>query len=264
MLFLFKIGFLPVGIFDLLDILIFGYLIFLLYKLLRGSIGFNILIGVIIFFVLWWVVKVLKMDLLSLLLNQVVNLGVIILIIIFQPEVRRFLLMLGNTTLRRRSRLWQRFLDKNQSASTPKLASVVAIKKALLQMSKEKTGVLIILSNDINLEGITNSGTVLNAKISEQLLESIFNKNSPLHDGAVIIENDRIKMASVVLPVSDSKNLPRSVGLRHRAAVGLAEKADITALIVSEETGGISIAQNGKLYRNITEKRLEEILNEKL
>lgn len=264
MIFLFKIGFLPVGIFDLLDILIFGYLIFLLYKLLRGSIGFNILIGTIIFFLLWWVVKALQMDLLSLLLNQVVNLGVIILIIIFQPEVRRFLLMLGNTTLRRRSKLLQRLLDKSDGISTPKLASVVAIKKALLQMSKDKIGVLIILSNDISLEGITNSGVVLNAKISEPLLESIFNKESPLHDGAVIIENDRIKMASVVLPVSDSGKLPRDVGLRHRAAVGLAEKASITALIVSEETGGISIAQHGKLYRNVSEKKLEDTLNEKL
>ncbi len=264
MIFLFKIGFLPVGIFDLLDILIFGYLIFLLYKLLRGSIGFNILIGVIIFFLLWWVVKALQMDLLSLLLNQVVNLGVIILIIIFQPEVRRFLLMLGNTTLKRRSKLLQRFLDRKEDAATPKLGAVMAVKKALVQMAKDKTGALIILANDINLDGITTSGIFLDAKISEPLLESIFNKESPLHDGAVIIENDRVKMASVVLPVSDSTKLPRSVGLRHRAAVGLAEKADITALVVSEETGSISVAQNGKLQRRISEKQLEEILNEKL
>lgn len=257
---MFEIGFLPVRIWDILDILIVGYLIYQIYKLLRGSIAFNIFVGVVMLYVIWWLVGVLKMDLLSLLLNQVVSVGVIILIIIFQPEVRRFLLLLGNTTLRQRSNFLFRLLDRNFDDEQTKLAMTKEIKAALLRMSQKKWGALIIFSKSLNMEGISTSGIRLSAKISQQLLESIFNKQSPLHDGAVLIDNHTIVAASCILPVSDNPDLPKSAGLRHRAAVGITERMNVVAFIVSEETGAISFAFEGRLHRNVNEETLGELL----
>jgi len=260
MVLLFKIGFLPVSVWDILDILIVGYLMYQLYKLLRGNIAFNIFIGVLLLYVVWWLVNQLDMDLLSAVLNQIVNVGVIILIIIFQPEVRRFLLFLGNTTLRQRSNFLGRMIDRNFEGSEQADYHVSAIRSALLRMSRRKTGALIVLAEKFSLEGLVNSGTTLEAHISEPLLESIFNKASPLHDGAVIIVNGKILAASCILPVSESQNLPKSAGLRHRAAVGITEKATVAAFVVSEENGNISYAFDGQLRRKLNEEELTELL----
>lgn len=257
---LFKIGFLPVSIWDILDILIVGYLMYLLYRLLRGSIAFNIFIGVLTLYVIWWLVNQLDMDLLGAVLGQFVSVGVIIIIIIFQPEVRRFLLFLGNTTLRQRSHFLSRILDRNFERTEIRQQQLMAIKDALLRMSRRKTGALIVFAQGFSLEGITSSGVSLDANVSEPLIESIFNKSSPLHDGAVIVDGGKIKAASVVLPVSENQNLPKSAGLRHRAAVGITEKANVASFVVSEENGNISYAFEGHLYRKISEEDLEDLL----
>lgn len=262
MLFFLKIGFLPVRIWDILDIFIVGYLMYQLYKLLKGSIAFNILIGLLTMYVIWWLVGELDMDLLKAVLGQFVNVGFIILIIIFQPEVRRFLLFLGNTTLRQRSNVLSRILDRNLEQSQQKQDQIRAIKAALLRLSRKKTGALIIFSKNLSLEGLINSGITLDAQISEPLIESIFNKESPLHDGAVIVKDGKIERASCVLPVSESTDVPKSVGLRHRAAIGISERARVAAFIVSEENGYISFAYGGKLYRRLEEKALEDLLVE--
>lgn len=264
MLFLFKIGFLPVRIWDVLDILIVGYLMYQMYRLLRGNIAFNIFIGLVTIYVIWWLVNQLEMDLLSAVLGQFVSVGVIIIIIIFQPEVRRFLLFLGNTTLRQRSNFLGRIIDRNFESSEQRERHVQAIKNAMLRMSRRKTGALIVLADDINLDGLISAGVPMEAAISEQLIESIFNKASPLHDGAVIIENGKVKTASAILPVSENPNLPKSAGLRHRAAVGITEKAQVASFIVSEENGNISYAVDGRLRRKITEEELENFLNKHL
>ncbi len=262
-IFLLQIGFLRVTVWDVLDILIVGYLIYRVYKLLRGSIAFNIFVGVITLIVVYWAVQALNMDLLSALLNKFVEIGVLSIIIIFQPEVRRFLLFLGDSTLRRRSKFWSRLLDRNQEGSTEiKKKHVQALKSALLRMSRNKTGALIVLANDLNLDAISKTGIRLEADLSQQLLESIFNKESPLHDGAVIIFNHKIDAASCILPVSDNPNLPSSAGLRHRAAVGITERARVACFIVSEETGAVSFAFEGSLYRRLSEEKLTELLNE--
>jgi len=261
---MFKIGFLPVRIWDILDILIVGYLMYQIYRLLRGNIAFNIFVGVLTLYVVWWLVDQLNMDLLGAVLDQFVKVGVIILIIIFQPEVRRFLLFLGNSTLRQRSNFLGRIIDRNFEGGEQKEDWVQAIKKAMLRMSRSKTGALIVMSKNLNLEGLVNSGIVIDGQISEALIESIFNKSSPLHDGAVIMENGKVKLASAILPISESHELPSSAGLRHRAAVGITERANVAGFVVSEETGIISFAYGGKLKRNLTEDELVSLLNEHL
>ena len=262
MLYLFDIGFLPVRIWDILDILIVGYLMYQIYKLLRGNIAFNIFIGVLMMYVAWWLVNQLEMDLLAAVLGQFVSVGVIIIIIIFQPEVRRFLLFLGKTTLRQRSNFVGRIIDRNLEDTEEKARQLRAMRSALLRMAKKNTGALIVLSGNLNLEGLVSSGITLNSEISEPMLESIFNKESPLHDGAVLISNGKILSASCILPVSENPNLPPAAGLRHRAAVGITERADVPAFIVSEETGFISFALEGKLTRDIDEDQLMKLLNE--
>ncbi|MCF8247822.1 MAG: diadenylate cyclase CdaA [Saprospiraceae bacterium] len=258
--FLFEIGFLPVSLWDVLDVAIVGYLIYRVYLLLRGSIAFNIFIGIVVIYLLWWLVGMLKMDMLSMILSQFVNVGFIIIIIIFQQEVRRFLLMLGNTTLGRRSEVMLRWFTRNLDKKIVNEAANFEIKEALLRMSKEKTGALLVFSNNFELEGIGQSGVQLEAKISKSLLLSIFQKESPLHDGAVVISKGKIQAASCILPVSESADLPSRIGLRHRAALGISERSNAAAFIVSEETGNISFAANGKIEFKLKEKRLSELL----
>lgn len=259
---LFNIGFLPVRFWDILDILIVGYLMYQIYRLLRGSLAFNIFIGVLTLYVVWWLVGLLEMDLLSAVLGQFASVGVFIIVVIFQQEIRRFLFLLGNTTLKQRFNFIDRFIDRNLQNSEQKKKQIKAISRSMLRLSRKRTGALIVLAKDINLEGIINSGVPLNANISEQLLDSIFNKESPLHDGAVILRHNQIQAASCILPVSESPHLPKSAGLRHRAAVGITERLNVACIVVSEETGRISLAYDGKLYGNLDEKQLVESLEE--
>ncbi len=256
-----EIGFLPITLWDLLDVVIVGFLLFQSYKLLRGSVAINIFIGVVTLIVLSWIVRSLNMELLSSIIGLLISTGVIILIIVFQPEVRRFLLLLGNNTLRQRSKFLDTLLDRKDDDNKERKESAKQLKKALLSMSKRKEGALIILNKKANLEGIAQTGVQINADISRPLLENIFFKNSPLHDGAMLIENDKIIAAGCILPLSDSVDLPQSVGLRHRAAVGITERTEVAAFVVSEETGTISLAVNGKLYRRLSKEKVEELVN---
>ncbi|MEM1215197.1 MAG: diadenylate cyclase CdaA [Bacteroidota bacterium] len=260
----FHIGFLKVSLWDVLDVAIVAYLLYLLYKLLRGSIAFNIFIGLLLLYVSSFVVQQLKMELLSSILGEFVKMGIIILIIIFQPEVRRFLLILGNTTLRQRSNLLDRLLDRQGVKGSEKdhQEAQEAVAKAVLRMGKQRIGALIIITKNTSLEGIASGGVTLNAEISQPLLESLFARESPLHDGAVLLEDLKLTRASVILPVSEQTSLPKSVGLRHRAAVGVTEKAKVLAVLVSEETGSVSIAEEGQLRRRLSATDLRAVLGE--
>ncbi|MBK8564898.1 MAG: TIGR00159 family protein [Saprospiraceae bacterium] len=260
MTFLFEIGFLPVSLWDVLDVAIVGYLIYRVYLLLKGSIAFNIFIGIVIIYLLWWLVGILKMDMLTMILSQFVNVGFIIIIIIFQPEVRRFLLMLGNTTLGRRTDVMLRWLTRNLDKRPINEASNIEVKHALLRMSKEKIGALVVFSHSFEMESVLQSGIRLDANISQSLLLSIFQKESPLHDGAVVIGKGKILAASCILPITDSVQLPSKAGLRHRAGLGVTERSGASAFIVSEESGAISFAEGGKIEFGITEVRLSELL----
>ena len=239
---LFNIGFLSIRIWDILDIAIVGYLMYRIYKLLRGSVAFNIFVGVVSLYAVWWIVRELDMDLLSGILGQFGSVGVIIIIIIFQPEVRRFLLLLGDTTLRQRSKYFGKLLDGNVESKEERKGIKVEIQNAIMRMSRQKVGALIVLTKEQDVDQISNSKVILDANISQPLIESIFAKESPLHDGAIIIYQNKILAASAILPVSESRDLPKRAGLRHRAAVGITEKSKVVSIVVSEETGTISFA----------------------
>jgi len=254
-----------VRIWDILDILIVAYLMYKMYSLLKGTIAFNIFIGVLTLYFVWWVVERLDMNLLSLLLGKFVGFGVLILIIIFQPEVRNFLLMLGNTALRGRLSFLKSILgDKWKNDITGDGITVDHITNAFLNMSESKTGALLVFASTNLSESLSDSGVTLNADISQSLIENLFYDKAPLHDGAVLISDNKIKAASVILPVSGNNKLPKKLGLRHRAGVGITEKSNSAAFIVSEETGQISYAFEGKLKHNIAKKEIKKLLNKHL
>ena len=218
------------------------------------------MIGVVLLYAIWWLVNTLDMDLLSLILGQFVSVGVIVLIIIFQPEVRRFLLVLGNTTLKRRSKLFGDLLSSSMDPSQDKQKKLLAIKSAIVNMSKQKLGALIVITDQFSVVNYSNSGTYIGAEVSQPLLESIFKKESPLHDGAVVITEGKINSASVILPDSENQYLPKIWGLRPRAGVGATENTAALSLIVSEENGDISYAREGRLVRKLTEEELYEVI----
>jgi len=260
---LFDIGFLSIRIWDILDILIVGYLIYQLFKLLRGSIAYNIFIGVLLLFIVSLLVQFLEMELLSMMLGQVFRVGVIMLLIVFQPEVRRFLLLLGNSTLRQRSNLIGRFLDRNfGTQQKDHSAERQAIKKALLNMQKRRTGALLVISDKFNLQAFNESGIKLAATITQPLIESIFSKDSPMHDGAMVLTQNQIYAASVILPVSAKTDLPSKLGLRHRSALGITEVSGVAVFIVSEENGAISFAHQGEIRYRLTEEQVTDLLNQ--
>jgi uncharacterized protein (TIGR00159 family) len=263
---LFKIGFLTISIWDVLDILIVGYLFFVLYKLSKGSLAFNILIGAVILTVIYWLVNAAEMSLLSGILGGLANFGFIVLIVVFQPEIRRFLIFLGRNFLKGRSSILKQILGigdfDNYEHSLDKIINKII--NASEKLASTKTGALIVFTENPTLYGLDESGVLLDSNISSRLMESIFHKESPLHDGAMIISNYKIYSAGSVLPVSDSKELPDNAGLRHRAAVGITEKSDAFVIIVSEETGKISTAKGGNLYYHIDKSKLHEALQKAL
>ncbi len=259
----FNVGFLPVDVWDFLDIFIVAILLYQLYRLLKGSIALNIFVGMVFLFLTYQVFQALEMQLLSSILAQFINIGFISLLIIFQPEVRRFLLLLGTNTLKQRDSVWSRLLGRPEDARGA-APEVDDISRAFQRLARSKTGALVVCTQEADPETVISGGTPLHADVTYGLIVSIFHKESPLHDGAVVIENRRITRASAILPVSENSGLPKSVGLRHRAAVGVTEKIDVACFIISEETGKISFARSGVLERGITEKRLRDLLLEYL
>ncbi len=229
-----------------------------LYMLVRGTVALNIIIGILSIYLFWGIVKMLKMELLSTILGQIIGVGVIALIIVFQQEIRRFLLIIGSRYVNKnRIRIENLFNVEFDSKPPLRMKSVL---KAVINFCNTKTGALIVLKRKSTLDMYSHAGDILDANTSSRLLISIFNKQSPMHDGAVIIENEKVHAARVVLPVNDNPNLPPEYGLRHRAALAITELTDAFVIIVSEETGQISIAEEGNLIKNISQKDLMEKL----
>lgn len=245
---------------DLIDILLVAYLLYKTYKLMKSSGSINIFIGLLVFIVIWIIVsQVLQMRLLGSIFDKLVSVGVIAVIVLFQDEIRRFLLTLGS---RHRTSSFFRFLRGNSEETNDKEA-IMPIVLACINMSKGKVGALIVIEKDIPLEEIVNTGDTIDANINQRLIENIFFKNSPLHDGAMVISNKRIRAAGCILPVSHNLDIPKELGLRHRAAMGVSQETDAMAIIVSEETGGISIAYKGEFYLRLTPEELERMLTQK-
>ena len=236
---------------DILDILLVAFLLYKTYKLMKSSGSINIFIGI-------WVIvtQVLQMRLLGSIFDKLVSVGVIALIVLFQDEIRHFLLTLGS---RHRSSSFFRFLKGNKKDTTDK-EDIMPIVMACLNMSKGKVGALIVIERSLPLDEVVRTGDIIDANINQRLIENIFFKNSPLHDGAMVISNKRIKAAGCILPVSHNLNIPKELGLRHRAALGISQETDAMTIIVSEETGGISIAYKGEFYLKLTAEELERML----
>lgn len=236
---------------DLIDILLVAILIYQLYKLIKGTVAIRIFLGILSIYLIWKIVSALQMELLSEILGQFIGVGVLALIIVFQQEIRRFLLLVGSqSTVKsqgyfRRLLKWRREEEESKMHLNPLLI-------ACRHLSQSHTGALIIIAIDDELRYHSSTGDRIDAKLSSHLLESIFFKNSPLHDGAVIIHHNKIIAARCILPVSDNPDIPASLGLRHRAAIGITEVSNAVSIIVSEETGKIALAFQGKWEDNIS------------
>jgi uncharacterized protein (TIGR00159 family) len=246
--------FIIVGFFDLLDILLVAFLLYQLYRLIRGTAAINIFAGILIILFIWWVVKLLNMNLLSAILGSVIGVGAIAIIIVFQQEVRRFLLMLGTQDLIKSTNPFQKYFTRDFSQISNE--TIKQIVRACRNLAKTKTGLLLVISVRSELLTYVQSGDYLDSEVNHRILETIFFKNSPMHDGAVIIVGDKIKAARCVLPVDENLNLPAHLGLRHRAALSMAMETDTIVLIVSEETGKISYAKGSELKTDITHEML--------
>lgn len=262
---IFNIGFLPVRFLDLLDILLVAFLLYKLYELLKGGVAMNIFIGLVAIYLLWWLcVKILDMQLIGALLGQFIGVGVIALIIVFQQEVRRFLILLGTNSFLANNSFTRRIFNWNFQFQTQTEIDITPIVKACTNMSKNRTGAIIVIARNTDLKFYASTGDTMDAEVSKRLIESIFFKNSPMHDGAIIISENKIKAARCVLPVTDNPDLPANYGMRHRAALGISEQSDGLAIIVSEETGAISVARDGELTADVSPEELEMILKKEL
>ena len=250
----YTMGFVPFTFIDFIDIILVAAIMFWIYRATRGTNAPYIISGIIMIYLMWVVVRTLNMELPSNILGQFVSVGVIALIIVFQPEIRRFLQMIGMR--QKRFNFIARIFNRNDNTSVTIIAPIV---QACREMSAHKTGALIVIGRQSDLRLITEGGIAIDAKISTPLLENIFFKNAPLHDGAVVIEGDRIVAAKCILPVTQS-DVPKSYGTRHRAAIGMSEISDAIILVVSEETGGISIAHGGTIHRDIAPDQLANLL----
>jgi uncharacterized protein (TIGR00159 family) len=241
-----------------LDIILVAILLYYVYKLLKGTVAVNIVIGIALIFLIWKITQALKMEMLSGILGYLLSGGVIALIIVFQQEIRKFLLMIGTSNFSTKKSFLKQLKFLQSEISTEINTDVIV--NACNNLSKTKTGALIVIEKTNSLDFLINSGDSMNAFVNEVILESIFYKNSPLHDGATIIRDNYIVATRVVLPVSNSTKIPARFGLRHRAAIGVTEKTDAICLLVSEETGSISYIKDGEfvLFSNNLE------LNEKL
>ena len=245
-------NFLNIGFFDILDIFIIAFIMTRFYKLIRSTSAFYIALSIALIYMIWWFSKILNMTLLSSILGQLVGVGLIALIVVFQQEVRRFLVHLGN-----------KYLSKslsNKLKGLGDLSYIDEIVSACQSMSESYTGALIVLGKSGSLSYVMETGDMIQADIHRLMIESVFYKNSPLHDGAMVILNNKISAVRCVLPSTEMLAVPAYYGMRHKAAIGLTEKSDATVVVVSEQTGKISYVIGGKIHRGITTVQLKEFL----
>ena len=250
-------GFLDITLVDIIDIFVVALIMFQVYRLTRGTNALRIVVGILIIYLLWIVTRVLNMELLSMILGQIIGVGVIALIIVFQQEIRRFLILLGTQyTNRRVSFMARLFRPRGRKVKVVGQEWIDTVVGACADMAKTKTGALIVIARKVNLLPFIEQGERIDALISASLIKNIFFKNSPLHDGAMVIADDRIAAARCVLP-STEREVPMEFGMRHRAALGASEITDALVIVVSEERGTISIARKGHISRDISPAHLQ-------
>ncbi|MCR4582608.1 MAG: diadenylate cyclase CdaA [Prevotella sp.] len=249
------------GIKDFIDILLVALGLFYIYRLMRESRSLNVFIGIMVFVLVWlFVSQILQMRLLGTILDKLVSVGVLALIVLFQDDIRKFLYNVG---AHRKIKALARFFRSQHTKERDKRdvkAMIMPVVMAAMNMSRGKVGALIVLERGTPLDDIVATGDTIDANINQRLIENIFFKNSPLHDGAMVISKQRIRAAGCILPVSHDLDIPKELGLRHRAAMGISQESDAMAVVVSEETGGISVASHGKFRLRLSAEELESIL----
>lgn len=250
---LFDIWFVPFTLLDVIDILLAGYLIYRVHKLVRRNVAVQGLVVLVLVFVVWQLSRLANMVLLPVILSQVLQFGVIAAVVVFAPELRRLALDMAAQVKLFSSK-------KKQGEELPQQEMMKELIAAAVALSAARTGGIVVLMRNTDLAHIVNTGDQINASVSSRLLQSIFNTKSPLHDGAVLVENGQIIAARCVLPVSDDPDVPPELGLRHRSALGITEVSDAGCIVVSEETGKISVAERGRLKRNLSEEELRQFL----
>lgn len=255
-------AFITIRFLDFIDILLVTLLLYQLYRLLKGTVAFNIIVGLFSLYLLWLIVKLLNMELVGSIMGQFIGVGVLALIIVFHPEIRKFLVFVGTHYNVNRVLGLDKLLGSGKKR-TINQEQIDIMVDACVSMAKSHTGALIVITNALELNDQVNSGERLNAKISSSLIRTIFFKNSPLHDGAVIIRGNRIAAAGCILPLTQ-KEIDKSMGLRHRAAIGVTENSDAVCVIVSEEKGTISFAKEGEIVRRLTKEKLITLLEENI
>ncbi len=254
-----KINFLLPEFINVIDIILVAILLYYVYKLVKGTAAINILVGIVIIYLIWKLTDILEMNILSNLLGQFISVGVFALIVVFQQEIRKFLLMLGSNNLTN-NKLYFKYINIFKPSREINQMNIEEFLKSCQKLVKTKTGALFIIERNNSLDFIKNTGDNLYLEISAPIIESIFYKNSPLHDGAVLIDGNFITAARVILPVSENKNINSRLGLRHRAAFGITEKTDAIAIVISEENGKISFIKNGEIFSHKNNENLKTMI----
>ena len=257
------LDFLNISLIDLLDIALVALLLFSLYRLVKGTVAINIFLGIVIIYMIWKLTDLLNMDVLSNILGNFISVGFFALIVVFQQEIRKFLLLIGSSNFTSRKNVLKYFKFFNQPEIQNETDAKIIL-DSCIKMSKEKTGAIIVLERNNNLDFIKNTGDDSNILLSSQILETIFFKNSPLHDGAIIIKDNYITATRVVLPISEDKNLANRFGLRHKAGIGITEKTDATAIVISEQTGKMTYFKNGDFIKFDSHGELNKLIIEDL
>lgn len=251
------------GIKDIVDIVLVAMILYYSYRVMKESRSLNVFIGIMVFILVWlFVSQILEMRLLGSIMDKLVSVGVLALIILFQDEIRKFFYNLG--AHQRMQTITRFFKSDHKKEKIVDKELVMPIVMACMSMAKKKVGALIVIERTSSLDEIVKTGDVIDANINQRLIENIFFKNSPLHDGAMVISNKRIRAAGCILPVSHDVDIPKELGLRHRAAMGISQESDALAIVCSEETGRISVAINGAFQLRLSAEELESILTKEM
>ncbi|UKK72693.1 diadenylate cyclase CdaA [Segatella bryantii] len=251
------------GIKDIIDVFLVALMLYYIYRLMKESRSLNVFLGIMLFILIWlFVSQIVEMKLLGSILDKLVSVGVIALIVIFQEDIRKFLYELG--TQKGIRRLVNFFKSNRNSTKEEDKETIIPIVMACMSMSKKYVGALIVIERSVPLTDIVDTGELIDARINQRLIENIFFKNSPLHDGAMVISRKRIEAAGCILPVSHNQDIPKELGLRHRAAMGISQNSDAIAIVVSEETGRISVAIKGEFHLRLSAEELESVLTREI
>ena len=251
------------GIKDIIDVFLVALMLYYIYRLMKESRSLNVFLGIMLFVLIWlFVSQIVEMKLLGSILDKLVSVGVIALIVIFQEDIRKFLYELG--TQKGIRRLVNFFKSNRNSTKEEDKETIIPIVMACMSMSKKYVGALIVIERGVPLTDIVDTGELIDARINQRLIENIFFKNSPLHDGAMVISRKRIEAAGCILPVSHNQDIPKELGLRHRAAMGISQNSDAIAIVVSEETGRISVAIKGEFHLLLSAEELESVLTREI